>query len=211
MLKKFLVVLGVFGFAFTILAVSVLDSCSVSYSFAAPEVPPLPEPSPAGSIPKIDYQLPYPGNILPGNLLWDLKALRDKVWYTITFSPLKKAELALLFSDKRLVMSRDLLSEGKINDSVTTLTKGEKYLEISMNEEKIAAKKGDNVGSFLEKIATASLKHREVIEEMTPMFPEQAKPLIIETENYPKASFKKAGDALNSRGLPVPKNPFLGD
>jgi len=159
----------------------------------------------------INYTFQYAGGILPDNPLWGLKALRDKIWYVLTLSPLKKAELALLFSDKRLIYAQTLFEEGKPDIAMSTLTKGEKYLEVAVNDETLAGTQGYDTRAFLNKLATASLKHREMIENMLPLIPENGRPLAIKTENYAKNSYKAARDGLNSKGLPVPINPFDGD
>lgn len=211
MLKNLLLGLGAVGLASAVLVVSLLQSCRISYTFAAPEITPSPNPSSSNDTFDINYQLPYPGKVLPGSILWNLKALRDKVWYMITFSPSKKAELALLFSDKRLVMSQMLLKQGNVNEAVATLTKGEKYLEISTDEEETALKKGAKNPEFLERLMRATLKHREVIEGMIPSLPDQARPVVIKTEEYSKAGFGKVKSEMISLGLPVPKDPFSGN
>ena len=208
MLKKLLLVCGIFAFAFAILSVSILESSSVSYKFTS-QVP--------GSsalekdVQEIDYQFPNPGEILPDSPLWVLKAARDRIWYLITPSLTKRAELALLFSDKRLVASQILFENKKPNIAISTLTKGEKYLAVAVADEALARSEGFDTSAFLNKLALASLKHREVIEGMMPLVPEDGKPLVIETENYSRDSYKAARDGLYSKGLPVPIDPFGGD
>jgi len=207
-MKKFLIVCGVFIFAFTILSVSILSSSAIVY----PSVGPMIEGnSPKSDASEINYQFPPAGTVLPDSPFWPLKALRDKIWYLISPSPLKKAQLALLFSDKRLVAAQTLLKDGKPDIAVSTLTKGEKYLEIAASEEKLAKNQNYNTSAFLTKLATASLKHREVIESLLPMVPEQGKPLVIKTEIYSENSYKDARDGLYSKGLPAPIDPFDGD
>jgi hypothetical protein len=208
MLKKMLFGLGVFVFAFAILSVSILESSNVSYSFkSSSSILPDVNTKDIG----VDYVLPFTGTVLPDNPLWNLKALRDRFWYLITPSPLKKAELALLFSDKRLAAAEILIEKGKTNIAISTLTKGEKYLETAVSEEIIARSQSYDTSVFLNKLATSSLKHREDIEELMPLIPEEAKPLVNKTENYSKNAYKAARDALNSKGLTPPKDPFAGD
>jgi hypothetical protein len=208
MLKKILLVCGVFAFAFAILSISILESSSISYSFGG--VPPASVVFGTGVV-NINYELPYAGTVLPDNPLWNLKALRDKIWYAITISPLRKAELALLFSDKRLAAAQTLFENKKANTAISTLTKGEKYLETAVEDEKAASAKGFDTSEFLNKLATAALKHREVIESLMPLVPEDGKPLVIKTENYSKNTYKAARDAMYSKGLTVPIDPFDGD
>ncbi|MCX6703896.1 MAG: DUF5667 domain-containing protein [Candidatus Woesebacteria bacterium] len=208
MFKKILLVSSVFAFAFAILSISILQSTSISYSFTAQT---------SGSAvlgiatPEIDYQMPYEGKVLPDSPLWVLKAARDRIWFLITSSPSRKAELALLFSDKRLISAKILLENKKPDIAISTLAKGEKYLEVAVTQEKIARSQGFDTSAFLTRLAVASLKHRQIIGSLMPLVPEDGKPFVIETENYSKNSYNAARDALNSRGLPVPINPFDGD
>lgn len=208
MLKKILLVSGVFAFAFAILSVSILTSSAIIY----PSVGSVVSQTNLNSEPsKIDYQFPSAGRVLPDNPLWTLKALRDKVWYLVTPSLLKKAELALLFSDKRLVASKKLLENKKPDIAISTLTKGEKYLETAVAQEKLARRGGYDTSAFLFKLATAALKHYEIMESLLPLTPEQGKPIVIKTESYSINTYKAARDALYSKGLPVLNNPFDWD
>lgn len=209
MLRRILLSSTAFVVAVVILSVSVLQSSSVSYalSIATP---------PAKSVlekvsPEIEYIFPFPGKILPDSPLWSFKALRDKVWYSITLNPLKKAQLALLFSDKRLLVSKTLFENKKPDIALSTLSKGEKYLEIAVNQEGVARAKGVDTKDFLTKLASASLKHRQVIEEMLPLVPEDGKPTVIKSLDYSKETYKYSRDGLNSIGAVAPTDPFDGN
>ncbi len=208
MQKKFLLGLGVFAVAFVILSVSMFESASVSYVFATP--------TPVGAsafnkVPFVEYEMPYPGNVSPDSPLWVFKMARDRAVYGLTFDHLKKAELALLYSDKRLLESKKLFENKKPDLAFTTLSKGEKYLEEAKLHEEIARNGGIDTNSFLKKLAAASLKHRQIIEEILPISPEDAKPEIIKIEDYSKNTYKYSRDILNSKGQISPKNPFSGD
>jgi hypothetical protein len=212
MMRKYLYGLVAFVLAFVILSVSVLRSCSVTsaYGYTAPTPTATVNPTPTPTI-VIDYVLPYPGGILPDNLLWYFKAARDKFQYLIATDPLKKADLALLYSDKRLGASETLFEEKKPDIAATTLTKGEKYLEEAASDEAIARKAGINTNDFLVKLANASLKHRQIIEEqILPLAPEDIKPGIVQAEDYAKNIYKTCRDILSSKGIAAPKDPFNG-
>ena len=207
MFKKLLLVSGVFAFAFAILSISILQTTSISYSFKAQTS----ESSVLGiATPEINYQMPFEGNVLPDSPLWVLKAARDRIWFFITASPSRKAELALLFSDKRLMSAKVLFERKKPDIAISTLTKGEKYLEVAVAEEEAARSRSYDTSAFLARLAVASLKHRQVIESLMPLVPEDGKPFVIKTEDYSKNSYKVSRDALNSKGLSVPIDPFDG-
>jgi hypothetical protein len=207
-MRKYLYGFAVFVLAFGILSVSVLRSASVSYVFALSS--PSPSPVATPGVVKIDYQFPFPGKIMPDSPFWSLKAGRDILWYKVTFNHSKKAEMALLFSDKRLILARSLFENKKPDVGLSTLTKGEKYLEMAVNEEGIARSEGADTGTFLVKLATAALKHRETIEETLIIAPEDIRPEMIKAGDYSKNVYKAARDALNSKGIPSPKDPFDG-
>jgi len=207
MMKRLLLGSVVFALSFGVFLVSALHS-SPSRAFTLKPSTPKPTSSPT---PQITYFISFPGSILPDSPLWTLKAARDWVEYYTTVDPLKKAELALLFSDKRLAASEILLKNKKADVGVTTFTKGEKYLEVAFSEEEAARKGGQNTSDFLIKLATASLKHRQVTEdEILPAAPEDAKPEIIKDEFYAKDTYKSCLYILNSKGIPAPKDPFNG-
>jgi len=204
-MRKYLLGTVVFVLAFGVFLVSALHS-SPSRAFSLAPVTPKPVASPT---PQINYTLSFPGNVLPNSPLWTLKVARDWVWYYVTIDPLKKAELALLFSDKRLVASEVLFKDKNANVAVSTLTKGEKYLEVAFNQEEIARKSGEDTSNFLVKLATASIKHRQVTEEdLLPLAPEDAKPEIIKNEFYTETIYKSCLHLLNSEGKSTPKDPF---
>jgi hypothetical protein len=210
-MRKYLYGISAFVLAFAILSVSVLRSTTVSlvYGFSPTPLPLTLTPTP---MPEIVYGLPYPGKILPDNWLWYFKAIRDRVQYTITTDKLKKAELSLLYSDKRLGASLTLMENKKPDLAVSVLTKGEKYLDIARSDEELARRAGLDTHDFLIKLATASLRHRQIIEgRILPLTPEDLKPEVVKAEDYAKNSYKACRDSLNSKGIACPKDPFNGE
>ena len=197
----------VFLLAIVILSISVLRTASPRYAFIAPTLAATDESEKI----EVDYQLPYPGRVLPDSPLWPLKAARDKIRHLFTFDKQKEAKLSLLCSDKRLGMSKILFEKGKPELAYSTLTKGEKYLEESLNHEREARKRGEDTTELLTNIAKASLMHRQVIEEILVLAPEDAKPAIIITQDYSKKVYREASDILSSKGITPPKNPFDGE
>jgi hypothetical protein len=194
--------------AFSILFVSILRSASVKYSFSLP--PLAPRTVPEGQI-DIDYELVSPGKVLPGDPFWNIKVARDKLWLAISTSLSRKAELSLLFSDKRLVAAGELFEEGEYELGYMILVKGEGYLELAFNYARQAKDRGMDMTIGLTRIAVAALKHREVIDEILMIAPEAVRPEIIKTQDISRNVYKLSRDELNEMGLPVPKSPFEGD
>lgn len=76
-----------------------------------------------------EYTLPYSG-LLPDSPLYPFKKMRDSVWVFFTRDSLKKAELLLLHSDKKIAMAQVLADKGNWN----------KALEIAQDSEEDVAK-----------------------------------------------------------------------
>lgn len=114
---------------------------------------------------KEEYFLPYPG-ILPDNILYRFKVARDQIQVWMTRSGEDKANLALSLADKRLGAAIALLDGNKGDLAVSTLTKGEKYLQQSVDEVVAMQKQGKDVKSLLLTLTKACAKHIEVEKAM---------------------------------------------
>ena len=210
MLKRFLIVFSVLIFAFGILFTSVLRTASVKYSFSGVASLPSEKGQVLGESQEkvIDYYLPYEGKVLPDHPLWQVKAFRDRLWLLLTTNSGKKADLKLLFADKRLSSAKVLFERNKAEVAFSTLSKAEKYLEEAYFQEEESRMKGDDTAEFLQRLTKASLKHREVINEILEIAPHSARPEIVKIEDYSKNVFEKCMQALQEKGLEVPENPF---
>ena len=136
---------------------------------------------------------------------------RDKLWLAISPSASRKAELSLLFADKRLVAAKTLFERGEFELGYMTLVRGEGYLESAFDYTQAAKNRGADMTAGLTQIAVACLKHREIIDEILLVAPGDARPEIIKTQDVCKNVYKNARDELNEMGRPVPKSPFEGD
>jgi hypothetical protein len=187
-LRYSLEILSVLTFAFVVLAFSVAKARAVttvstpsSPSVLAAKTTPSPTPTPT-----IKYQLPYPG-ILPDNMFYSLKMLRDKIILLLTGNPEKKAELNLLYSDKRLGAAVALIDGNKLELGLTTLAKGEKYLEQAVREaEKV---KSENQ-TLIERLTNATLKHQEVINNLMLKVPDSAKKVVQDALQYSRQGYE---------------------
>lgn len=134
---------------------------------------------------RVNYYLAYPG-ILPDHPLYSLKMIRDRISLALTTDEVKKAEKMLLYADKRLGAAKVLIEGNKADLGLTTLTKAEKYLEQAAGQVQNAKKSGKETGTIQESLKTASLKHKEVIEDLVLRVSDPAKTAISETLKYPK-------------------------
>lgn len=121
---------------------------------------------------KVEYMLPHPG-ILPDHPLYIFKAGRDKVMEFFTRDNIKKAELYLLFSDKRVKMAQELATKGKNNLAISTFSKAEKYsLKIPPL---LRASKEQGVSptdALLDRLKRSNEKHEEIYTELLETLPE---------------------------------------
>lgn len=207
MKRKVLVVVPILVLAFSILFISVFRTAAVRYEIGGPALTYQPEFM-GDNRKNIDYQLAYPGKVLPDSPLWPLKAMRDKIWLWTTTDTSRQAELKLLFADKRLGSAEKLFIGGKAEIGLTTLSKAEKYLEEASEQENRNRMEGGDTLSFLVNLANASLKHYQVIEGIIRIAPEEARPTIIKFQEYSRNVFENSRNALLEKGETPPKNPF---
>lgn len=206
-MKKILLVSGAFIFAAVILLISIFNSSSITYSLSKS-----PEPTLNGiKAPDSESKIPYMGNVLPDSPLWGLKVLRDKIWFGVTTSHLRRAQLALLFSDKRILMTKVLFEEGKPDIALSTYLEGEKYLVVAVDEEKIARSQGVDTDDFLIKLASSTSQHKVIMDSLMYLVPDDIKHEVSEGQVFAKNAFDSAREGLNFRNLPILKNPFDGE
>jgi len=141
-------------------------------SFSQDEVTGSPKPSPS----VVDYNLPYPG-ILPGNILYPVKVLRDRLVEFFISDPSKKAEFYLLQGDKHLSSAILLVSESSSNYSLaeSTISKGENYMEGSLGQISTIKAEQQDPKDFLDRLSTSLKKHQEVINSLEKSAPADVK------------------------------------
>jgi hypothetical protein len=209
MWKKVLIYITTVFIAFGILFASVLRTASVKYEVS--------DNLPYQDIDLseadtdevyIDYYLAYPGRVLPDSPFWSLKALRDKFWLSITTNPTRKAELKLLFADKRLGSSKILFEKGKVEEAVSTLIKAEKYLEDASLEEERLRKEGFDTKELLYRLTNASLKHYQVMKKIISVVPCDVRSYVLELQEYPKKTYERGKNGLLDKGEAPVENPF---
>jgi len=121
---------------------------------------------------KIAYNLPYPG-LLPDSPLYFVKIARDRITDFLTRDNFKRAELYLLYSDKRAAMSLILARKGKSQLAIDTFTKGEKYfLKIPDLLKSIKKQGGQAPSNFLETLKLSNAKHKEIVDELIKILPQ---------------------------------------
>lgn len=121
---------------------------------------------------KVEYNLPYPG-ILPDHPFFFIKEIRDKVLELTTRDSLKKAELYLLFSDKRSAMAIGLAKTGKDRHAVKAFLQGEEYFSKIAPLLDTSKKQGVSASSdFVQRIKLSNAKHKEIGEGLLKDLPQ---------------------------------------
>lgn len=113
---------------------------------------------------KVEYALPHPG-MIPDNPLYFFKKIRDGALIFFTRDYQKKADMYLLFSDKKIVMARLLLEKGKGKLSAATASAAEKNAQQALESAKKAKRQGSSPSAgFIHTIKVSTQKHRELLE-----------------------------------------------
>ncbi|HSW96650.1 MAG TPA: hypothetical protein VLF89_02375 [Candidatus Saccharimonadales bacterium] len=130
----------------------------------SPSIPPTASPIITMENKQIQYDLPYPG-LLPGNPLYSLKVLRDKIVEFFISDPVRKADYELLQADKRINASIYLSNEKPLHEDLisSTVSKSFNYLEQAISQTQIATKQKIDMQSFIQHMDTASQKYHSVI------------------------------------------------
>lgn len=157
---------------------------------------------------KVEYSLPYPGDVLPGNVLWLPKVFRDWFWVFVNRNNSKRSELYLLYANKRLRMAQSLIRAKDANLGIPTALKAEQYLQNAYDEQETAAKNGTDTGDLLEKLANASLKHKEVLEFLMDSAPEDARPRLNEIIDIPRRIYDVSILRLSEKNRHLPPTPL---
>lgn len=207
MWRRIFVFFATLSFAFGILFLSVLRTASIKYEFTGPVNCNGNAVTGEDNV-TVDYFLASPGRVLPDSPFWPLKALRDRIWLFFTTNPGRKADLMLLFADKRLVSGEILFEQEKPELGFSTLTKAEKYLEQASLQEMKNRERGVDTSDFLQRLSVACLKHFEVMEGILKIAPEDARQSLVELQNYPRKIFSQGRDILSRMGKTPPENPF---
>ena len=180
-MKKIFTVIAALVFAFSVLFLSVLNASAKVVTTKTETVLVLtPTPTPKA---EILYYLPYPV-ILPDHPLYSFKMIRDRIWLWLTSGAEKKAEIVLLFADKRLGAGRFLIEGNKIDLGITTIEKAEKYLEQAVLNLEEAKKQGEDVSVLAKKIKTAAEKHQELISDLAQGLSSERKETLVRLTQY---------------------------
>ncbi|NTU46916.1 hypothetical protein HGA88_04800 [Candidatus Roizmanbacteria bacterium] len=128
------------------------------------------QPTPFGQ--KIVYELPYPG-LTPDSPFYWMKSVRDMCTDFFTRDLLKKSELYLHLSDKRIAMAITLAKQGKNKLAISTVKEAEELAAKIPNLFVESKKQGANPsGELISRVKLSAEKHKELIEELKRTLPQ---------------------------------------
>ncbi len=105
-------------------------------------------------------------------------------------------------------MGKKLYEQGEFNESLAVFDKSEQYLHKALEYLRGQDRLNASDTEVLRQISLASLKHREVLEELLAVAPDEARAVIIKTLNTPKNIYKDTRVMLEQVGETAPSNPF---
>jgi len=207
-LKKFFLTGLFLLFGFLVLVVSVLRSASLRHSFNLGDYRTA-NIGFAKSVGDVGYFFVYPGKVLPGDLLWGIKVARDKFWLFLTPGITRKAELNLLFSDKRLMGFVVLVERGKFDTALEALARSESYFKEASKLEEKARESGANTDELFLLLTKASFAHLRVLQETKKALPPELQPEIEKSAKYYSDFYKSSLAYLKSKNLDTSSLPQL--
>lgn len=150
-----------------------------------------------------EYPLPYPG-ILPGNPLYQVKMVRDRVFEILIVDPLKKADFYLLQADKRLAAGESLIVKGNAILGEETISKGEKYFGLAIELTKQAKNKRKDTKDLTDRLARSWDKHNEVLTELALNGPKDIIEGINSSQKLLNTTKEKMIKYFNNRSYSLP-------
>lgn len=203
-MKKYLSVFAAVGLAMLILVVSLFKSAEVKYASALGIKSSL--KNRAEGI-DIVYELPYPGNVSPNSALWPLKAARDQMKLSFQSEGFSRSHYLLHLANKRLAAASHLWDLGDYDEALPVFSKSQIYL---MNAEETleSEENTDEVLLLFRDMNEASLKHRQILEQVLAEASDEVRPRVTEIMNHCKLVYDKSAARLHSAGRVIPENPF---
>lgn len=128
----------------------------------------------------VEYTLPFAG-LLPDSPLYPLKVVRDNFWLFFTRDNIKKAEVLLLFSDRKTAASQMLFESGKWEKGVDTMTEAEQNFERMVDMVVLSKSQGVSPDEgFIQKMKLSNTKHRQIIEQLLIAAPQGSRKALEE-------------------------------
>ncbi len=128
----------------------------------------------------VEYMLPFAG-LLPDNPLYYFKEVRDNFWLFFTRDNMKKAEVLILFSDRKTSAAQMLSKKGKWEQGAETMLEAEQDFKRMVDMVILSKNQGVSPEvAFIAQMKQSNRKHREVIEGLLAETPEGSRKQLEE-------------------------------
>lgn len=203
MVKIFVLRFSVFLFAMLFLGFTLSRVSGVKYAFTESIYSDVKN---AAEDLDVVYDMPYHGTVLPGNPLWEVRVLRDRMKMRLSANDFERAKVSLALADARLSISYRLWERGENGESVSVIQRGAGYLEYAS----ILAKRSGSEErlDLLRQVCLSSLKYREIMEMMLAESSDEGRPTVHKIMNTPKNVYVECSSELERSGTTPPQNPF---
>jgi len=121
-----------------------------------------------------DFSLPNPG-LTPDSPFYFFDTLWEKVSLFFTFVPEKKAKKAIQFAEEKLAEAKAMAEKNKPEAIEKANQKYQEFLGLANQKTHEAKEKGRDVEELAILITEKTLKHQEILMEVSEKVPEQAK------------------------------------
>lgn len=118
------------------------------------------------------YVLPYPG-LMPGNRLYRLKAIADRVGQFWAFGSFSRHKYELNLADKKLVEAKVLFEYQQYPLASKALRESNDHFQKAVGFLDQAEKEGKNISQKKQNLKAAAEKHKEVLGKLKKELPEE--------------------------------------
>ncbi len=115
---------------------------------------------------------------LPGDILYPVKLSTEQVRQVLATNDTAKAELYLTFANSRVEEVTALVERGRPEKADIAVNGYDKAIAMAIEKMEKASDKGLGIADTSEEVASATLKHLEVLEGLLETVPDEAKPAI---------------------------------
>lgn len=119
-----------------------------------------------------NYVLPYPG-LMPGNRLYRIKQVFDQLYRFWVFGSFARHRYELSLADKKLVEAKVLFEYQQYPLALQALSDSNRHFQKAIYYLERADQEGKDISQKMVNLKAAAEKHREVLENLREVLPEQ--------------------------------------
>lgn len=206
MKKRLILAAPSLGLAFLILLFSIFRTTGINYVFSMEPNTDQDSATASAKLANVEYDLPELLEAYPNDFFWPIKAFNDRAELFLQFDPIKKATVMLSHADERLVAGLEFVEDDNFGEGLHILAKSEDYLYDAVML--VKTEDSPEATEFMLNANQASLKHRQVMEKVLILSPDDARPYVVEIIRKTKLSYTESRVYLESHDSQAYPNPF---